>query len=95
MTTWVMSELARLDKAIQPQAGQVATTMTACQTANNTVRDLLGVTVPPSGEHPGGRFRLRLRQYRRCPSRSRRCCGVRRVALRAICGPRRVPQPPG
>lgn len=52
MTTWVMGELVRLDKAIQPQPGQVTARRLNRAEYNNTVRDLLGVTVRPADDFP-------------------------------------------
>lgn len=52
MTAWVMEEIARQERAIQPQAGRVTARRLNRAEYNNTVRDLLGVTVRPADDFP-------------------------------------------
>lgn len=52
ITTWVMDELTRQERAIKPQAGRVTARRLNRAEYNNTVHDLLGVTLRPADDFP-------------------------------------------
>lgn len=52
VTDWVSAELVRREKATKPRAGRVTARRLNRAEYNNTVRDLLGVTVRPADDFP-------------------------------------------
>ncbi|MDX1931552.1 MAG: DUF1587 domain-containing protein, partial [Capsulimonadales bacterium] len=52
VTTWVLDEITRQEKAVRPRAGRVTARRLNRVEYNHTVRDLLGVTVRPADDFP-------------------------------------------
>ena len=88
VTGWIEAEYERIDRAAKPDPGRVTARRLNRYEYNNTIRDLLGSRLPSRRRFPRGRFRLRLRQHRRCALAVAGADGEVSVRRREDCPPR-------